>query len=234
MALNAKKVSGGGNKEFVEQEILEAGVYPGRMVQVIDLGLQAQRAFQGKDKPPAQEIMLTYELVDTFMKDEDGEELEDKPRWVSEVIPLHNLKADRAKSTLRYKALDPTEEFGGDFSQLVDIPCNITLVQNVKGDKTYVNVAGIAAMRPKDAQKCEPLKNEAKVFDLDEPDMDIYNSLPEWIQDKIKANLNFKGSALEKNLGAAPKNPDPKQVKRDEKMAKAANPVENDEEDKPW
>lgn len=227
MSLNASKVAGGKSKDFVEQEILDSGVYPGRLVQVIDMGLQAQRPYQGQDKPPAQEIMLTYELVDTFMVDADGNDLEDKPRWVSEMIPLHNLKADKAKSTQRYNALDPNMEFDGDFSQCVDIPCNITLVQNKKADKTYVNVAGIAAMRPKDAQKCEPLKHEAKVFDLDAPDMDVFNSLPEWIQTKIKSNLNYKQSTLEDALAG---NPVP--AKAGKAKPKKEEPA--DDEDKPW
>jgi hypothetical protein len=49
-----------------------------------------------------------------------------------------------------------------------------------------------------------PLVNPPKVFDLDEPDMDVFGSIPEWIQKKIKGNLNFQGSVLQRNLGAAP------------------------------
>lgn len=79
MGLNAKKAAGGSDR--VAQEVLEPGVYPARLVQLIDLGVQPQRPFQGKDKPPAQEIMITYEFTDEFLKDEDGNEIEDKPRW---------------------------------------------------------------------------------------------------------------------------------------------------------
>jgi len=200
MALNAKNVKSNAGGNFVEQEILDAGVYPGRLVQIIDLGLQAQRPYQGKDKPPINEIMFTYELVDAFMVDEEGNELTDKPRWVGENMPLNNLKADRAKSTQRYMALDPNGVHDGDFSALGGTPVNIALVHNKSGDKTYVNVANIAAMRPKDAEKCPPLVNPVKVFDLDAPDMDIFNSLPEWVQTKIKANLNFQGSPLQAAL----------------------------------
>ena len=61
MALNANK-AGGDN--FVPQANIAPGSYPARLVQIIDLGLQAQKPYQGKDKAPVQEIMFTYELVD--------------------------------------------------------------------------------------------------------------------------------------------------------------------------
>jgi len=206
MALNSSKIKGN-NPDRVEQPVIDPGVYPARIVQIIDLGLQAQRPYQGKgkDKPPANEIMLTYELVDSFMVDKEGKELEDKPRWVSETLPLYDVsKADKAKCTARYKALDPANAFGGDFSQAADIPVNVSLVHNQVQDKLYINVAAIAAMRPKDAEKCPALKNPVKLFDLDAPDLDTFKALPDWIQEKIQKNLNYNGSKLQKLLGAAP------------------------------
>ncbi len=205
MGLNAKKVGGNGGGNKVPQANIEPGTYPARLVQILDLGLQAQRPYQGKDKPPAQEIMLTYELVDTFMLDENGEELTDKPRWISETLPFYGLFADKAKSTQRYNAIDPTGEFDGDFTKAIGQPINVTVVNNAVGDKVYDNIATISAMRPRDADKCPELVNPSKLFDLDNPDLEVFNSLPEWLRDKIKANLNFKGSALEQLLGGAPK-----------------------------
>lgn len=227
MALNAKKAGNNDNQNRVAQANLEPGNYPARVVQIIDFGLQAQRPFQGKDKPPVQEIGLTYELVDEFMKDEDGEDILDKPRWISEQIPLHNLKADRAKSTLRYNALDPQGAHDGDFSQLLDVPCMVTVVNNVSGDKVYDNVGAIGPMRARDAANLPELKNAAKFFDLDAPDMEIFNSFPQWIQEKIKANLNYKGSPLEKLAGA------PKAKEQDKPVEKPDAKAKPKKEEKP-
>ena len=231
MGLNAKKVQGGNNSNRVEQATLEPGVYPARLVQLIDLGLQPQRPYLGKDKPPAQEIMLTYELVDAFMVDEEGNDIEDKPRWVSETLPFYGLFADKAKSTQRYNAIDPTGAFDGDFSRGIDTPINVTLVNNIVGEKVYTNVANIAAMRPKDADKCDPLKNPAKVFDLDAPDVEVFASFPEWIQTKIKGNLTYKGSPLEKALegGGKPAPAEKAAPKRDR-----APKVEQEDDDNPY
>lgn len=223
MGLNAKKT--GGNSNRVEQDAIEPDVYTAYLVQLIDLGLQPQRAFQGKDKPPAQEIMLTYELSECFMVDEDGKEQEDKPRWVSETLPFYGLFADKAKSTQRYLAFDPKEEFDGDFSRAVGMPCNVTIVNNVKDGKTYTNIGNVAGISAKKAAAMEDLKNPTKVFDLDEPDLETFNKLPEWIQKKITSNLNYAGSPLEALLkgGKAP-----------EKAKKEKAAPEAEDEDNPY
>lgn len=199
MAVKAPKEGTGGN--FVEQELLDPASYPARVVQVVDLGIQAQRPYMGQEKPPAHEVLLTYELVDEFLKDEDGNELLDKPRWLSESFAIRALDADLAKSNKRLAALDPEGVYEGDFSQVLDTPILVTAVHNKKGDKTYVNVGGLSPMRPRDAAKCPELVNEAVYFDLDEPDLDVFNSLPQWIRERIVANLNFAGSPLAELIG---------------------------------
>ena len=200
MALKAPQGNGGG-KQFAPQENIKPGTYPARVVQLIDFGLQPQRPYMGQEKKPAYELGITYELVDEFMKDEEGNDIEDKPRWISETLPVHPLVADKAKSTQRYTTFDPDLVQKGDFSFLLDKPCNVTVVNNKSGDKVYDNVASISAMRQRDADKCPKLKNPAKMFDLDNPDLTIFNSFPKWIQEKIQGNLNYKGSRLEKLLG---------------------------------
>ena len=110
MSLNAREAAGGGGGN---SRILEPASYPGRLVHIIGLGLQAQRPFQGQEKDPRHEILLTYELSDEFLQDEDGNDLEDKPIFISERMPLHNLSAERAKSTARYMALDANLKYDG-------------------------------------------------------------------------------------------------------------------------
>lgn len=207
MGLNARKVAYTGGNKGPAQEAIEPGSYPVRVAQIIDLGLQPQRPYQGQEKPPAYEIMMTYEFLDEFCLDEDGKEDEDKPRWLSETFPFRSLQAENAKSTQRYYALDPNEEADGDFTQLVGVAANASIVQNAgKGKhagKVYNNVQALSAMRAKDAAKAPELKNAPKVFVLDEPDVEVFSSLPDWLQDKIKSNLEYEGSALQKALGGA-------------------------------
>lgn len=236
MALNAKKVKKQSNGP--KQEAMEAGTYPARLVQVIDLGVQEQRAYQGQQKPPIQQIMLTYEFLDEFCKDENGEDVEDKPRWLSETIPLHSLEADLAKSTKRYYALDPNEDHGGDWAELVNSPCMVTINQYESKGEMKNGVSSVATMRPKEAAKAPELVNPPKVFTLDEPDLEILASLPDWLQEKIKENLEFEGSALQEAL-AGPKKavkPKGKAAPQVEEEDAPEEPVEAPEEDgdEPW
>lgn len=197
MSLNASKVKSSGGKE---QLPIENGTYPARLVQVVDLGMQPQRPFKGEDKPPAYTISTTYELLDEFCLDEEGEEDKTKPRWIFETMPLHNIKADRATSTKRYLAIDPKKECEGDWTALIGQPCLVTLVNNESNGKIYTNVAATATMRPKDADKAPELVNPTTVFTLDEPDLEVLGGLAAWVQGKIKDNLEFKGSLLETAL----------------------------------
>jgi len=200
MSLNAKTVKTSSGNSGTAQKPIDAGTYPVRVAQVLDLGIQEQMPYQGKAKPPAHELMISYEFSDEFCKDEKGVDQLDKPRWLSESFVLNNLKADKAKSTQRYYAVDPTEACDGDFTRLVGMPCLITVTQKPRGDKVYNNVHSASAVRPKDAERMPPLVNPSKVFLLDGPDMEVFLSLPEWVQEKIKNNLNFQGSALQKLL----------------------------------
>jgi hypothetical protein len=234
--LNAKKKQG--VAQGPQQEALEAGTYPCRVVEVIDLGVQPQRAFEGQPKPPVQHVRLTYEFTDEFCLDKDGNEQADKPRWLSEDIPFHPLSSDLAKSTKRYKAIDPKDNFDGDFTQLVGCPCNVTITAtNGKGknaDNVYNNIAAVNAMRKRDADKCAELVNEPKVFLMEDPDKAVWAKLPKWLQEKIQAAIDYPDSALAKALGGSEgKAPDKKaKPDYDEDIEEGAAAGEDGE--KPW
>ena len=225
----ALKAPIGNNTNRVAQPTLEPATYPARIVRILDYGLQPQ-SFNGEQKAPAQVISITYELLDVFMVDEQGKELEDKPRWISEEFPLHPMSSDRARSTQRYSALDPENKFEGDWTRLITFPCMVTVAVNKKGDKTYENVSNVSTMRARDVDKAAELKNPSSVFLLDDPDMALFNKLPKWIQEKIQSNLNYAGSPLEAALkGKAP------EKKQEVKKPPKEEPAEaSDEEDVPW
>lgn len=213
MALNAKKIKNKGG-DFVEQELLAIDNYPARVVQVIDLGLQNGGEWKGEKKPPVNKLHLTYELVDAFMLDKDGNEVEDKPRWISEDLNIYGPQSDKAKCNQRYKAIDPDESFDYNWAELVNSPCMVMTAHKESKGKTYCNVGTVT---PYIVSKRNPelpeLKNKPKVFDLSEPDMEIFEALPDWLKDKIKGNLEFKGSPLDLLLNGEKKDEPTKQDK---------------------
>lgn len=242
MSLNASKVKNTASNK-VEQPDWEPGNYPVRLVQLIDIGLQPQKPHMGKEKPPINKVMMTYEFVDYFMLDENGKELEDKPRWLSEQIPIHKWpEAEKAKSTNRINGLDPKGDAEGDLIRLVGSPAMATVVLNESKGKLYGNIAGLAPMRARDAMNCPELKNPTKVFDLSEPDVEVFNSLPEWIQTIIKENLNYAGSKLEAALAGKGNDTVQEKQEKAESRSKAAKPAvsnevaetDNSDSDVPW
>ena len=205
MSLNANKVKVESNNKRVEQEPVKIGNHAARVVQVLDLGLQPQRPYKGEAKPPKHCIQLTYELSHEFIKDEEGNLVEDKPRWLSEDFPFYSLQAELAKSTKRYLAIDPDQTVGGDFTKLVGMPCTVGIVHN-KGNgkhagKIFDNIGVVTGPTAMPGYNQPELVNTPKVFTLDEPDMEVFSALPEFLQEKIKGNLEYKGSALAKELG---------------------------------
>lgn len=240
MSLNASKVESKVKKN--RAPALEPGTYPARVVWVVAIGLQPQNYYE-EAKPPANEIMVTYELLDEFLEDEDGNEDETKPRFLSESFVLHSLDSDLATSTKRYFALDPKKEFGGDWSLLVNTPCMLTVIAKPsKKDNSivYNNITGVSGMREKDAKKAPDLVNPSIVFDIDEPDMELFWKLPPFMRNKmVKDNLEFEGSVLEKAIEEFPQpeqeeKETKKETKKKTKKPKKEKVDDLDDDDIPW
>ena len=222
MALNARKVK---NNSGPKAPLVDVGAYPARLQGVVDLGIQPQ-SYAGETKTPKNEIWTTYELSDEFMPGEDGEPDENKPRWFSERLALNNLDSDLAKSTKRYYALDPNEDAEGDWSKLIGNP--VTVAMTVNGE--YNNIGATSAMRPKEAAKLPELVNPPRLFSMDEPDVEVFLSLPQFVQDWIKGGLEFEGSKLDKLLKDQKGTPtnNSGSDKKTERKAKPATTIEDD------
>lgn len=237
MAINAKEAPRGGKAP----DPIDPGTYPSQLVQVIDFGLQPQ-TYNNEEKPPAREIGTTYELADEFLKDEEGNDLEDKPRWLSETFALHNLGSERAKSTARYYALDPNEEFDGDWGKLLGRPAMITVInkpgKGVNKKRIYNNISSTSAMRPKEVAKLPKLKNEPKFFDLSvatKDNVELFYSFPDWIQKKIKGGLEFEGTDFAELLAnTPPPKKDDKAKDKKREVVEVDDEIPTDEDEGNW
>ncbi len=204
MARNAKEIStGSGEGSKLQAKVLAPGAYPARVVQIVYMGVQEQRPYKGEAKKPVDEIRITYELSSEFMQDEEGKDLTDKPRWFSEDIPFYSLKADRAKSTKRYTAIDPADTCDGDFALLAGKACQVVIINNPgKGKhlgKTFCNIADITPAPNLPGYEQPALVNNSFTFDPqdDSCTLEAFNTIPEFVRTKMVGALDFKGSALD-------------------------------------
>jgi hypothetical protein len=206
---NNQPSAGSGNKGGAVQSPLD-GSFPARIVQVIFLGVQEQRAFQGQAKPPIDQVRVTYELSHEFMKDEDGNVLADKPRWYSEQFPFHNADSDLATSTKRYKAYcpsvtSPTDHVWGD--NLLGLPVQLILKsrkveQGKHAGKVFTDIKGVSPAANMPGYVQPELVNPSTFFDPADDDVstEVFNSLPDWLQDIIKEAKDYGSSALAAKL----------------------------------
>lgn len=187
-----------GNGKFIKQEAMEAGSYPARVVRVVDWGVQPPHPQDKYGKGPVHKISVTYEFPEEFIKDEEGNDIEEKPRWLAEQFPLRPLTSDLATSTARSKAIDVDGKFNGDWSQYLNLPCEPVIEINKSG---YNKISSVNPLRKAKAQKLDELQNEPMFFDLANPNKEDFEKLPKWEQAQICKNVNFKGSKLYDLLG---------------------------------
>lgn len=164
-----------------EFELVPAGVYLARCYRMIDLGTQTETSAKFGTKS-TRKIMLGWELL----QDDDGEAItmtDGRPFVISN---NYTWSLDK-KANLR-KALDSwrgvpftdAEAQGFEITKLLDKFCKIQVVHNVSGDNTYANVGTLISTK-----KTATPVNEAYSFSIDDPDLQLFNTFPEWLQTKI-------------------------------------------------
>jgi hypothetical protein len=191
MALSAdtKTMKGGAPKDHPKK-----GAHLGRLVGLVDLGHQPGWEFEGKQIKDAFKVRATFELPNSKMAD-------GRPHWVSEDWNLNWFEGDGISSTLtkRVRALDELNESndGKDLSKLINKTCMITIEPGKNG---YPKIKAVTPV-PEGIPVPE-LSNPSFTFDMDSPDMNVYNSLPQFVKTRIEEALNFPTSKLKIELKA--------------------------------
>lgn len=176
------------------KQLVPKGQQVARLVRVLDLGLQTRPAWKGEQKDPIYQLDLTFEFPNARIEI-DGDS---KPMWLSRQINLTRSDKGIAKKWL--EAMDPENNSRGDFSKLVGTPV-LVFISHEEGrgkheGKTFDRVSEVSPMLA--GVPVPELENDPVVFDLGSPDMDVFRSLPEFLQERIKGNLEYDGSKLER------------------------------------
>lgn len=187
------KDSGGGNFKRVP-----VGVFIGRCYSLIDLGTQTITDQHGtKDQ---HKIRLSWEL---FGDDENGEPLtidvdgKMMPLTISKkyTMSLHEKATLRRDLTAwRGKDFSDEEAKAFDVSKLIGAYCMINVTESESSGKTYSNVGGITPL-PGALKNVKPAPIHANVlFNLDEPNIEVFNGFYQKLQDTIKASPEWAAS----------------------------------------
>lgn len=161
-------------------ETVPEDVYTARCYRMIDLGTQANE-FQGKTKYQPK-VMISWELIgkdDVRMSEGEnvGRPFSVHKRYTLTLDDRGALRADLEK--WRGKSFTPTELEGFDLKNIVGQYCTVQVIHSEDGK--YANFNSIMTYK---GEKPEPV-NPNVIFDLDDPDMEVFNSLGEKIQETI-------------------------------------------------
>lgn len=193
MALDFNNTASKGKKDF---GVAQEGTQMARLVRIIDTGLQPRPDFNDQPKSPAFMLRLTFELPNDRIE-VDGES---RPRWIDVEFPLSSH--EKSKCFQWYNILDPDNKYNNDWSKLIATPCLIAIKHRNSNGKTYANIVNI--MPTMTGIEVPALENPSFVFDLTSPDIEKFKILPQWLQDKIKGNLEFQNSKLDRLLSDLP------------------------------
>lgn len=181
-------VSNEGQSNFKK---IEPGNYVARCVSMVLMGTFNEE-FQGLKKK-CTKVRLSWETpteLDVFDK-EKGEQ----PYMVSKefTLSLHE-KASLRKflESWRGKGFTEEEVKRFDIGKLLTAPCMLNVIHKTSATsgKQYVDIASISTL-PK-GFVCPPQINPSVIWSIQNPDMKVFETLPEWLQKKIAESDEWK------------------------------------------
>lgn len=162
---------------------VEPGVYMAVCVGVIDLGEQ----YSEKYKNYSNKVKFVWELAGETIE-VDGEQ---KPRQLSKEFTISTSKKGNLRGFLAsWNGREYSdEEFGElDLFDQLGKPCQLQVVLNET--KEYSNVANLMQL-PKGMPAPEA-KSEPVMWDMDNWNDAVFESLPEWVQEQIKKSTQYQ------------------------------------------
>lgn len=208
MSLKAKR------KPVSDIPPLDGGTYMGVCVAVIDLGQQYKQYEKQKQGRYVEQCLFIFEIPSERVQ-VDGQ---DKPRWLSSkrfTVSLHERSAlFQLLTSWRGKALseaelDPAGE-GFDLMQMAGQGAMLSVSVNEKDDGSRSNKIEAVTGFPKGIAPPKP-ESEILVFDADDPDMEVFAKLPEWIQDAIRKSTQFADNPPEEKVDLPPEDGTPQE-----------------------
>jgi len=181
------------------------GAYIGRCYSLIDLGTQLTSGQYGEKMQ--HKIRIGWEL---FGEDDAGEPLtilidgKEMPLTISKSYTVSlNEKAALRKDLSAWRGRDFTEEEAKafDVQKLLNAYCMVNVTTSETNGKTYTNVAGLTPL-PGALKNSKPDPvHDAVVFNLDDPDMEVFSKFHEKLQDAIKTSPEW--AAINKKAAPA-------------------------------
>ena len=182
MALIAKDTGG---KNFPPTE---AGLHKAILYAIYDIGTQKNIKFNSESR----KVIFIWEFPYLRINiEKDGKETKNLPRVISNTYTLSLGEKSNLRhilETWRGKTFTTDELDGFDLKNVLGKGCQIQVVHNNEGEKTYANIGGIVQAPPD--FKLEP-ENPLILFSIDDENQ-ISDGTPKWIKEKIENSKEWK------------------------------------------
>ena len=171
---------------------IDAGTYPAVCVGIVDLGEQYSETF----KKYSDKLLIIWEIPSQTIEI-DGEP---KPRWISkdfaaslhEKSGLHKMLVSwRGKA---FSEQELTEDANGfmQFSvlEMLGAGCFLQIIMEEKDSGMYNKITSVISLPS--GMTAPTTETPLISFDIDAWDDEVFNSLPEWIRERIKKSTQYQ------------------------------------------
>lgn len=171
------------------RELIPAGTHLARCYQMIEIGTVKEN-IMGQDKILTK-VRVGWELPEerrVFSADKGEQPFVISKEYTLSMNEKANLRKDL--ESWRGKGFTEKDAEGFDITKLLGVPCMLNIIhREAKNGNTYDNIAGIMPV-PK-SMKCPDQENKTFVLSYDKFDYGAFDSLPDFIKDKMKTSLEF-------------------------------------------
>ena len=193
-----------GGKDY---EPMEAGNYAAICYMMVEIG-HVPNPFHRPDSPTSNEVRHECYIRWEFpgetkvFKPENGPE----PFSIGKTFTLSLHEKAGLRKTLeswRGKPFTEDEAKRFDITQLLGKTCLINVVHKTReSGKTYAEVSSISPI-PKGMEKPVP-SNKPILLSYEDWNENVYNSLPEWLRNRIAESEEYKALGVPKGIGQEP------------------------------
>ena len=160
------------------------------------------------EKKMLHKVIINFELPTELKEFKDGEG--EKPFAISKEFTLSlNEKATLRKFLAGWRSKDFSEDEAKSFdiTKLLGIPCLLNIIHKTsKSNNIYAEIASASPV-PK-GMSVPPQINGSRVLSYDEFDWDLFNSLPDFIKQKMHRSVEYsKLTSPDQFIDASPESP---------------------------
>ena len=185
------------------------GLHLGICTEIIDLGTQTGE-YKGKPKS-ARKVAIRFTLPHVTYEEGDraGQPMSVGNTYTASLGEKATLR--KMLQSWRGQAFTAKELDSFNLSALLGKPCQLQIVHETKGDKTYANISSIVGVMK--GTPIPAIDVELRSFDLDDFDQETFDALPDWQKEMIVKSPEYldvidakvdAGNAIDKAAGKQP------------------------------